>query len=97
MRGIRDILNTGIILNDSILIGADTNLASIMTRIFIIGTSAARGEVGIKNPKEFVPLEPPVLEFVLPVLLLLEFVPPVLLVLAFMPMEQPVLKFASLG
>jgi len=73
-------------LSDSILIGADTKLVSIMTRICIIGTSAARGEVGIKDHQEFLPLKPPVLEFVLPVLL----------VLAFMAMEQPVLEFPPL-
>ena len=49
MRGIRDILITGQIFSDSIPIGADTKLVSIMTRIFIINTIAAKGEVGIKD------------------------------------------------
>ena len=49
MPGIRDILITGIIFSDSILIGADTMPVSTMTRIFIIGTIVARGEVGIKD------------------------------------------------
>ena len=87
MRGIRDILFTGIIFSDSILIGADTELVSIMTRIFIIGTIVARGEVGIKGSMVFVPLEPPVLAFVIPGLL----------VLAFMALEQPALVLAPLG
>ena len=51
MRGISEILITGMIFSDSILIGADTNLASIMARIFIINTIGARGQVGIKDSK----------------------------------------------
>jgi hypothetical protein len=65
IRGIRDILNTGIILSDSILNGADTRLVGTMTRIFITGTIAARGEVGIKDSRAFVPKGPPVMELVL--------------------------------
>ena len=49
MRGIKTILITGRILNNSIPIGADTMQVSIMTRIFIINTIAARGEVGIRD------------------------------------------------
>ena len=49
IRGIRDIRNTGKILSDSILIGGDTNLASIMTRIFITGTIVARAVGGRKD------------------------------------------------
>jgi len=63
IRGIRDIVNTGIILSDSILIGADTKLASIMARIFIINTIVARVEVGIKDSMASVLPEPLVLEF----------------------------------
>ena len=37
------------IFNNSIPIGADTMPVSIMTRIFIISTIVARGEVGIKD------------------------------------------------
>jgi hypothetical protein len=49
IHGINKILNTGKILSDSILIGADTNLASIMTRIFITGTIVARAVGGRKD------------------------------------------------
>ena len=49
MRGINTILITGRILNKIIPIGADTTPVSIMTRIFIINTIAARGEGGIKD------------------------------------------------
>ena len=52
MRGIKGILITGMIFSNSILIGADTNLASIMARIFIINTIAAREQVGIKDSME---------------------------------------------
>jgi hypothetical protein len=58
MRGIRDILNTGKILSDSILIGVDTNLASIMTRIFITGTIVARA-VGGRKDSMVAPLKDP--------------------------------------
>ncbi len=47
--GIRDILITGKTFSDSIPIGADTKLVSVMTRIFITGTIAARVQVGIKD------------------------------------------------
>src|SRR5208337_825789 len=60
IRGIRDILNTGVILSDSILIGAGTRLVTSMTRIFITSTIAARGEVGIKDSRVIVPQGPPV-------------------------------------
>ena len=49
MPGTRDILNIGKILSDSILIGVDTNLASIMTRIFITGTIVVRAVGGRKD------------------------------------------------
>jgi len=58
MRGINTILITGKILSDSIPIGADTELVSIMTRIFIISTIVARVEVGIKASMAFVLPEP---------------------------------------
>src|SRR5208337_3600042 len=76
IRGIRDILNTGVILSDSILIGAGTRLVTSMTRIFITSTIAAKGEVGIKDSRGIVPQGPavpdivareqPVLDIVLP-------------------------------
>ena len=49
IRGIGDIPNTGKILSDIILIGGDTNLANIMTRIFITGTIVARAVGGRKD------------------------------------------------
>jgi hypothetical protein len=58
MGGIRDIPNTGKILSDSILIGGDTNLACIMTRIFITGTIVARA-VGGRKDLMVGPLEDP--------------------------------------
>ena len=58
MRGINAILITGGILNKSIPIGADIALVSVMTRIFIINTIAARGKVGIKDSMASVLLEP---------------------------------------
>jgi hypothetical protein len=73
MRGIRDIRITGIIFSDTIPIGADTTLVSIMTRIFIISTIVARVAVGSKASMGLVlpePLDPgnipeqPVLAFV---------------------------------
>jgi hypothetical protein len=97
MRGIRDIRITGIIFSDSILIGADTELVSIMTRIFIISTIVARVAVGNKASMGLVlpepqvlaaiPLEPPAL-----VVALLEHPPlgllaPEQLVLVFVLME----------
>jgi len=87
MRGIRDILNTGIIFGDSILIIADTKLVTTMTRIFITSIIVARGEVGIKDSMAFVPLGPPALE--LPVL---DFIPLGLPVLDIVPLEPPVLE-----
>ncbi len=56
MRGINKILITGIIFSDSILIGAITTPVSIMTRIFIIATIAARGKAGTKASTALVPL-----------------------------------------
>jgi len=47
--GINDILITGRISHDSIPIGPDTDRVGIMTRIFIIGTIAARVKVGIED------------------------------------------------
>jgi hypothetical protein len=97
IRGIRDILNTGIILSDSILNGADTRLVSTMTRIFIIGTIVARGEVGTKDPMALVPKEAPVLAIVPkgpPVLAIVPKGPPVL---AFVPKEPPVQAFVPKG
>ena len=58
MRGINAILITGRILIKSIPIGADIASASVMTRIFIINTITARGEVGIKDSRASVLLEP---------------------------------------
>ena len=55
--GIRDSLITGKIFSDSIPIGADTKLVSVMTRIFITGTIAARVQVGIKDSMASVLLE----------------------------------------
>jgi hypothetical protein len=96
IRGIRDILNTGIILSDSILNGADTRLVGTMTRIFITGTIAARGEVGIKDSRAFVPKEPPVMDLVLkgpPVVGLAPKGPPVV---DLPPKEPPVLEVMAL-
>jgi hypothetical protein len=59
MRGINAILITGRILNKNIPIGADIASASVMTRIFIISTIAARGKVGIKDSMAPVPQQPP--------------------------------------
>jgi len=47
-RGIREIRITGRIFIKVIPIGADTNLAAVMTRNFIMSTIVARAEVGIK-------------------------------------------------
>ncbi|MFZ0052667.1 MAG: hypothetical protein WAK96_12910 [Desulfobaccales bacterium] len=104
MRGIRDIPNTGIILSVSILNGAITRLAGTMTRIFTTGTIVARVEVGKKDPRAFIPKEPPVLAIILkepPVLDLVLKGPPVVdllpkepPVLAFMALEPPVLELA---
>jgi len=55
--GIREILITGKIFSDSIPIGANTKLVSVMTRIFITGTIAARVQVGIKDSMASVLLE----------------------------------------
>ena len=51
MPGINTILITGRVLIKSTPIGADIALVSVMTRIFIIRTIAARGEVGIKDSR----------------------------------------------
>ena len=59
MRGINAILITGRLLNKSIPIGADITLVSVMTRIFIINTIAARGKVGIKDSMASGPATPP--------------------------------------
>jgi hypothetical protein len=91
IRGIRDILNTGIILSDSILNGADTRLVGTMTRIFITGTIAARGEVGIKDSRAFVPQEPAVLATILKEPPVLAIILKELPVLAIIPKEPPVL------
>jgi len=48
---------TGKIFSDSIPIGANTRLVSVMTRIFITGTIAARVPVGIKDSMAFAPQE----------------------------------------
>ena len=93
IRGIRDILNTGIILSDSILNGADTRLVGTMTRIFIIGTIVARGEVGTKDPMALVPKEAPVLAIVPKGPPVLAFVPKEAPVLAIVPKEAPVQAF----
>jgi hypothetical protein len=105
MRGIRDIRITGIIFSDSILIGANTELGSIMTRIFMISTIGARGEVGIKVSMAFVPLELLVLAFVLehPPLVFIALEPPVLVFAILKPLdlfilpEPLLLVFAPLG
>ena len=55
--GIRDSLITGKVFSNSIPIGADTKLVSIMTRIFISGTIAARVLVGIKDSMASAPQE----------------------------------------
>ena len=49
MRGISNILITGIIFIAIIPIGADTNMVAITTNNFIIGTIMAWAEVGIKD------------------------------------------------
>ena len=84
-------------MSDSILNGADTRLVSTMTRIFIIGTIVARGEVGTKDPMALVPKEAPVLAIVPkgpPVLAIVPKGPPVL---AFVPKEPPVQAFVPKG
>ena len=48
MRGTRAILITGKLFIKATPIGAATNLATVMTRIFIVSTIAARAKVGIK-------------------------------------------------
>ena len=96
IRGIRDILNTGIILSDSILIGADTKLASIMARIFIINTIVARVEVGIKDSMAFVPKEPPVLAVMALQQPVMEFMALEQPLLAVMDLQQPVMEFIAL-
>ena len=45
IRGIRHVLNTGIILSGSILIGTGTRLVTSMTRIFITATTPAGGRM----------------------------------------------------
>jgi len=61
--GIRDSLITGKVFSNSIPIGADTKLVSVMTRIFITGTIAARVQVGIKDSMASVLLEPLVMAY----------------------------------
>jgi len=75
MCGINATLITGRILNKGIPIGGDIASASVMTRIFIINTIAARVEVGIKDSKGCVPPQPLlVMASVLPELLVMAFV-----------------------
>jgi hypothetical protein len=89
IRGIRDILNTGIILSDSILNGADTRWVGNMTRIFIIATMVARGEAGIKDTRALVLKELPVLDFIPREAPVLAIVPKVAPVLDFIRKEPP--------
>ena len=63
--GINRILITGRVLNKSIPIGAGTMLVSIMTRIFIIPTIVAKGEVGIRDSMASVLLGLPALAAIL--------------------------------
>src|SRR5659263_98695 len=80
MRGINAILNTGRVLNKGIPIGADIALVSVMTRIFIIRTIAARGKVGIKDSRASVLLEPllVMISVVGPILVMTSVVGPIL-------------------
>jgi len=106
MRGIRDIRITGIIFSDTIPIGADTTLVSIMTRNFMSNTIGARVAVGIKasmglvlpEPLDLaaIPLAPPALAVALLEHPPLGFLPPEPLVLAAIPLEPPVLAFVLL-
>jgi len=73
--GIRGIPSTGKLFSDSIPIGADTRLASVMTRIFTTGTIAARVQVGIKDSTASVLLRPLVLPFMHPEPLVMAFLP----------------------
>jgi len=86
MRGTNTIRITGRILNKSFPIGADTIMVSVTTRIFMISTTAARGEVGIKDSRASVLLEP----LVLPVMTLKP------LVMAVLPLKPPALAFVAL-
>jgi hypothetical protein len=96
MRGTDTILITGRILIKSIPIGADIASVSVMTRIFIINTIAARGKVGIKDSRASVLLEPLVLVFVALELLVLVFVLVEPLIQPSMPLEALVLAVLSL-
>ncbi len=97
MRGIRDIRITGIIFSDTIPIGADTTLVSIMTRNFMSNTIGARVAVGIKasmglvlpEPLDLaaIPLAPPALAVALLEHPPLGFLAPEQLVLVFVLME----------
>src|SRR5208337_243150 len=95
IRGIRDILNTGVILSDSILIGAGTRLVTSMTRIFITSTIAARGEVGIKDSRGSVPQGPPVPDIMAREQAAPDIVLPELPVPAIIPKEPPVRAIAA--
>jgi len=97
MRGIRDIRITGIIFSDTIPIGADTTLVSIMTRNFMSNTIGARVAVGIRASMGLVlpelldlaaiPLEPPALAVAILEHPPLGFLAPEQLVLVFVLME----------
>ena len=91
--GIRGILNTGKVFSDSIPIGADTKLVSVMTRIFITGTIAARVQVGIKDSMASVLLEPPGLASAPQEPLVLAFMRPGPLVMAYKLLQPLVVGF----
>jgi len=84
-------------LNKGIPIGADIVLVRLMTRNFIIRTIVARGKVGIKDSRASVLLEPLLLGFVAPELLLLPFVSREPLVLAVLPLEPLLPAFVLVG
>jgi hypothetical protein len=89
--GTNTILITGRIFLKGIPIGADTNIVSVMARIFIISTIVARVKVGIKDSMARVHPEPPALVFMpLEPLGLVKSVLPQPLDLAILP-EQPAL------
>jgi len=106
IRGINKIRTTTRILRKSIPIGGGIILVSVMTRIFIISTIRARGEVGIKAFMAAQPLEPMVRRGAAREPLVLaaipreppvrRFVPPGLLVLAAMPLGPSVRRYALL-
>ena len=94
--GIREILITGKIFSDSIPIGADTKLVSVMTRIFITGTIAARVQVGIKDSMASVLLEPLVMASKPLGPLVPAFAPKEPLVMASKPLEPLAVAFLLL-